>query len=95
MGTFDRSKVSLNDKNNLIPEKDKFKLAKFSKSTNDTVSFLQQYCLNYPKNMISGHLNLNSISSKFFDLKEFVLNEIDISLISETKINSFPNSKLF
>ena len=27
MGTFDRSKVSLNDKNNLIPEKDKFKLA--------------------------------------------------------------------
>lgn len=55
MGTFDRSKVSLNDKNNLIPEKDKFKLAKFSKSTNDTVSFLQQYCLNYPKNMISGY----------------------------------------
>ena len=55
MGTFDRSKVSLNDKNNLIPDKDKCKLAKFSKSTNDTVSFLQQYCLNYPKNMISGH----------------------------------------
>ena len=45
------------------------------------------------KNMVIGHLNLNSIKVIFLDFRELVLNEIDICSISETKIDgSFPNS---
>ena len=38
-----------------------------------------------------GHLNINSIRSKFEFLKDTIGNNIDIFLISETKLNdSFP-----
>ena len=38
-----------------------------------------------------GHLNINSIRSKFEYLKDLIGNNIDVFLISETKLNdSFP-----
>ena len=37
--------------------------------------------------MIIDHLNLHSIRNKFFDFEELAFNEIDICLISETKID--------
>ena len=52
--------------------------------------------LNHPKNVIIGHLNINSIRNKFSSFKDFVLKETDICLLSETKIDgSFPNSQFF
>ena len=44
--------------------------------------------------IIVGHLNINSIRNKIFMLADIVKNNIDILLISETKIdNSFPKSQ--
>ena len=41
--------------------------------------------------LVIGHLNINSISGKFDQLKEVIKKSIDILVISETKIdNSFP-----
>ena len=50
--------------------------------------------LNHPKNVIIGHLNINSIRNKFPGFKDLVLKENHICLLSETKIeDSFPNSQ--
>ena len=44
-----------------------------------------------PNKIIIGHLNINSIRYKFEFLKELIANNIDIFLISETKLNdTFP-----
>ena len=41
--------------------------------------------------LIIGHLNVNSLRNKFEMLEEFIEDKIDISLISETKLDSsFP-----
>ena len=46
------------------------------------------------KNVIVGHLNINSVRKKFRLLKYFIYNEFDIFLVSETKTDSsFPNSQ--
>ena len=56
----------------------------------------QKQRLNHPKNVIIGHLNINSIRNKFSGLKDLVLKETDICLLTEAKINySFPNSQVF
>ena len=47
-----------------------------------------------PNKIIIGHLNINSIRSKFEFLKELIDNNIDIFLISETKLNyTFPSGQ--
>ena len=47
-----------------------------------------------PKNVIVGHLNVNSCRNKFELLKPLIYNAFDIFLVSETKIDSsFPNSQ--
>ena len=44
-----------------------------------------------PQNLILGHLNINSIRYKFEFLKSVIGNNVDLLLISETKINdTFP-----
>ena len=44
-----------------------------------------------PNKIMIGHLNINSIRSKFEYLKDLIGNNIDVFLISETKLNdSFP-----
>ena len=45
--------------------------------------FLLKYLrLNHPKNIITGHLNINSIRNKFDLLKKMVAEEIDILMIT-------------
>ena len=45
--------------------------------------------------LILGHLNINSIRNKFEALKFIIDNNIDIFLISETKLDdSFPTAKI-
>ena len=59
-----------------------------------TVNFLHQQRLKYAKNLIIGHLNINSIRNKFLDFKELVLSDTDICLISDTKLgDSFPDQQ--
>ena len=44
--------------------------------------------------IIIGHLNINSIRNKIEDLKYLIADNIDILLISETKLNNtFPESQ--
>ena len=47
-----------------------------------------------PHRIIIGHLNINSIRNKFQSLVTFVGNNLDILMISETKIDdTFPESQ--
>ena len=44
--------------------------------------------------VVFGHLNINSLRNKFEDLKEIIKGNIDILIVSETKIDrSFPDSQ--
>ena len=59
-----------------------------------TMNFLYQQPLKYAKNLIIGHLNINSIRNKFLDFKELILSDTDICLILETKLDdSFPDQQ--
>ena len=49
---------------------------------------------NHPNNLILSHLNINSLRNKFQCLEYIMGDNIDILLLSETKLcNSFPNSQ--
>ena len=48
----------------------------------------------YHTKIIIGHLNINSIRFKFEFLKELIGNNIDVFLLSETKLNdTFPSGQ--
>ena len=69
-------------------------LSESSDTLNDDLIGLSKRRLTYPKNLIIGHLNINSVRNKFSSLQQTVLSKTDILLLSETKIdNSFPNSQ--
>ena len=62
----------------------------------DPLNGLHGQLQNHPKNVIIGHLNINSMRNNFSGFKDFVLKETDICLFSETEIDdSFPNSHFF
>ena len=47
-----------------------------------------------PKNIIVGHLNINSLRNKFKAVEELVQNNVDICFSSEIKINkTFPTQQ--
>ena len=49
---------------------------------------------NHPNNIVLGHLNINSIRNNFSCLKHIIGKNVDILLISESKLNeSFPESQ--
>ena len=50
-------------------------------------SEIRKYKLDNPKNIKLGHLNVNSMRNKFSSIAELVKDNIDVLLISETKIN--------
>ena len=54
-----------------------------------------KYRLQNPKNIVMGHLNVNSLRSKFEAVEdELVQNKVDICFLSETKIDeTFPNQQ--
>ena len=71
-------------------------LSESSDTLNDDLIGLSKQRLKYPKNLTIGHLNINSVRSKFSSLQQTVLNKTDILLLSETKIDdSFPNSQFY
>ena len=61
---------------------------------NEAGSALEKLKLNNINRLIVGHLNINSIRNKFEQLKLMLRENIDIIMISETKIDeSFPASQ--
>ena len=49
----------------------------------------------YPRNVIIGHLNINSVRNKFIYLEDMVKGVLDIFLISESKIDASFTNKQF
>ena len=50
--------------------------------------------LKNPNRLICAHLNINSVRNKFDLLSDIIKNNIDILMISETKLDSsFPNGQ--
>ena len=71
-------------------------LSEYSDTLNDDLIGLSKQCLTYSKNLIIGHLNINSMRNKFSSLQQTVLSKTDILLLSETRIvDSFPGSQFF
>ena len=59
-----------------------------------TFDIIRDVKLNNPKKVTIGHLNINSIPNKFDGIMDMVRPNLDIFLISETKIdNTFPNAQ--
>ena len=55
---------------------------------------LKSFRLKNPKNLIMGHLNINSVRNKFEYLKPIISPIFDIFLVSETKLDdSFPKNQ--
>ena len=49
---------------------------------------------NHPQQIIIGHLNINSIRNKFDIMKPMLMHDIDIFMVTETKLDdSFPVSQ--
>ena len=62
---------------------------------NDDLNFtgsLKAFRASHPKNLITGHLNINSVRNKFVEISDLLTeNLIDILFLSETKLDgSFP-----
>ena len=71
-------------------------LSESSDTLNDDLIGLNRQRLTYPKNLIKGHLSINSARNKFSRLQQTVLSKTDIPLLFETKIgDSFPDSQFF
>ena len=61
----------------------------------DAFSLLRKQRLDYPKNVIFGHLNINSLRNKFESISELIKGNFDIFLINETKLDaSFPSNQV-
>ena len=59
----------------------------------DAFSLLRNQRLDYPKNVIFGHLNINSLRNKFESISELITGKFDIFLINETELDaSFPSN---
>ena len=66
---------------------------KINRNTND-ICELKQLRNQNPHKITIGHLTINSIRNKFESLARFVCNNIDILMVSETKIDdTFPESQ--
>ena len=60
----------------------------------DNPLLLKNLKLKNTNRLILGHLNINSILGKFDHLKNLIVNNIDILVVIETKIDSsFPNAQ--
>ena len=62
------------------------------RAENDVSPSVIAHCLQNAKNVTIGALNVNSLRNKIGVVQELITNNIDICLLSETKINeTFPN----
>ena len=62
---------------------------------NDYMNEIVNFRNSFPKNLISGHLNINGLRNKFFEIHDILKdNLLDLFFISETKLDSsFPNAQ--
>ena len=71
-------------------------LSESSDTLNDDLVGLSEQWLMYPKNLIIGHLNINSVRNTFSSFQQTVLSKTDVFLLSETKIDDlFADSQFF
>ena len=57
-------------------------------------SVLKRLRSNHPQQIIIGHLNINSIRNKFDIMKPMLMHDLDIFMVTETKLDdSFPVSQ--
>ena len=71
---MDMSHYNMNRNYKPIIKNDSVKeLAQFPVANDGTVNFLHQQRLKYVKNLIIGHLNIDSIRNKFLVLRSFFL----------------------
>ena len=57
-------------------------------------SVLKRFRSNQPQQIIIGHLNINSISDKFDTMKQMLMHDLDIFMVTETRLDdSFPVSQ--
>ena len=57
-------------------------------------SVLKRFRSNQPQQIIIGHLNINSISNKFDTMKQMLMHDLDIFMVTETRLDdSFPVSQ--
>ena len=69
-------------------------LTKDSSFIASNVSHLGNLRLKIPKKIIFSYININSIRNKFENVCEIAGNNVDVSSISETKLeSSFPNAE--
>ena len=60
----------------------------------DCLTELKTFHPKNPKNLIMGHININSLRNKFESIKPIISPNFDIFLVSETKLDeSFPNNQ--
>ena len=65
-----------------------------SNKETDFFTELKTFLFKNPKNVIMGHLNINSLRNKFEFIKPTISPNCNISLVSETKLDeSFPNNQ--
>ena len=62
-------------------------------NSTDCISSISTIRKQNQKNIIMGHLNINSLRNKFQLIKEVFFNNIDALFLSETKLDeTFPNN---
>ena len=67
---------------------------KNNEECSNTFQSVQKHKLPNPKNILIGHLNVNSLRNKSEAAKDLVQNKVDICFLSETKIDkAFPNQQ--
>ena len=62
----------------------------------DALNVLTQMRLKYMKNLIIGHLNINTLANKFDALNLIINDKVDILILGETKLDaSFPENQFY
>ena len=67
----------------------------FETKSIETIYVLKRLHSNLPQQIIIGHLNINSIRNKFDIIKPMILDDTDVFMVTEIKLDdSFPVSQL-
>ena len=81
--------------NSSIGDQDLNPLNHSNKETEKPSVLRKTFRFKNPKNLIIGHLNINSLRNKFESIKLIISPKFDILLVSETKLDeSLPNNQL-
>ena len=85
--------IDISTENSSISDQNLNPLNLSNKET-DCFTELKTFRFKNPKNLIMGHLNINSLRNKFESIKPIISPNFDIFLVSETKLDeSFPNNQ--